>query len=367
MSSSGAHNLPSLRRSVRKTSESGSEKNSRSKRRRSSSSPEVVLRRRRVGENKEFVEQTASPSLRMQSADDDVHSEDVLTFAKFATYMDERVLGQIADVNKKLDKVNEQVDSNTHQIRLIKTELDKVKASGGPGPGPHNDVEWKRYEKSRRSIRIWPVRGTSETELWRNTGIFLHTTLSIPHDEMEEERISEIRRMRTGGTRIKDEALVVFIDAETRDFVTGFARNLANAVDTNGNPTAGLRMDIPIQLMSVFKLLETHGRKMRDRYGKEFKRHIRYDDSARSLYLNVKLPQEENWTRISPGFARSMAEEEESGREMRDRFGTSGTWRPMSSLGGPSPGRGSSGPCPPGPSGYRKPRYNKPSPESMMP
>ena len=58
---------------------------------------------------------------------------------------------------------------------------------------------------------MWPVKGTSEAELWRNTGIFLHSTLSIPHDEMEEERISEIRRMRTGGNRIKDEALVVFI------------------------------------------------------------------------------------------------------------------------------------------------------------
>ena len=68
-------------------------------------------------------------------------------------------------------------------------------------------------------------------------------------------------------------------------------------------------MDIPTHLMSVFKLLEDHGRQMKLKYGAEFKRHIRFDDSERNLYLNVRLPGELSWTRIGPDFVKSIVKE----------------------------------------------------------
>ena len=68
------------------------------------------------------------------------------------------------------------------------------------------------------------MRGTTEDDIWKGTGVFLHTTLKIPADEVDETRIEYIRRMRTPRLgRIKDELLVIFNDLETRDCVAGYA------------------------------------------------------------------------------------------------------------------------------------------------
>ena len=115
--------------------------------------------------------------------------------------------------------------------------------------------------------------------------------------------------------------MVVFYDIESRDLVAAHSKHLSSAVDDQGNPTAGLRMDIPLHLMSTFKLLEAHGHKMRMRYGSDFKRHVRFDDGRKSLYLNVRLPGERLWTRISPDFAGECAREMESSDEMKEKFG----------------------------------------------
>ena len=140
---------------------------------------------------------------------------------------------------------------------------------------------------------------------------------------MNEEQIAEVRRVRSAGKLIKNEVLVVFIDLESRDTVTSYARNLASQKDAQGNPTAGLRLDIPSQLMGIFKLLEAHGRKLRARYGPDFKRHVRFDDSERSLFLNVKLPGEESWSHVSPSLARSIEKEDEQSAATRGRYGYS--------------------------------------------
>ena len=72
----------------------------------------------------------------------------------------------------------------------------------------------------------------------------------------------------------KIEVLVDFIDLESRDTVTSYARNLATHKDVQGDPNAGLSLDVPSQLMGDFKLLKAHSRKLRARYGPEFKCHI---------------------------------------------------------------------------------------------
>ena len=56
---------------------------------------------------------------------------------------------------------------------------------------------------------------------------------------------------------------------ESRDLVISYTRNLSEAGGADGSPTAGLRLDIPIHLMGVFKLLKNHGHK---KCGKDFKR-----------------------------------------------------------------------------------------------
>ena len=174
-------------------------------------------------------------------------------------------------------------------------------------------MQLRRYNKARPSVRIWPVKGSDEDEIWKNTGIFLHTNLKISMDDVDQTKIEEIRRMRTPNNgRIKQEVLVVFIDSEVRDTVASHARNLANQISKEGLPLAGLRMDIPPHLMNTFKLLENHGHELRNGHGEDFKCHIRFDDEAKSLYLNVKIPNESTWTRVEPALARSYADSAES-------------------------------------------------------
>ena len=216
-----------------------------------------------------------------------------LTLQMFTKYMDEKIVVQIAEVRGRVDNITTQVQSNTAEIRDIQDEISLIRrADTNQKNILLSKEDERRYERLRRSLRIWPVKGKNETDLWTATGDFIHKTLKMPANEMSDEQIEDVRRLRAGG-RIHDEVLIIFSDLESRDSVASYARSLADHVDDSGRPRAGLRMDVPPFLMSVFKLLEEHGRKMRARYGPEFKRHIRFDDAARSLYLNVRIPGEQ--------------------------------------------------------------------------
>lgn len=100
------------------------------------------------------------------------------------------------------------------------------------------------------------------------------------------------------------------------------AKNLAEEIDREGKPLAGLRLEIPDCPRGTFKTLESHGYALRQRYGPTLKRHIRFDDYAKDLYLNVKLPGEEEWMKILPDFAsREQRESEQSSMDgRRDKY-----------------------------------------------
>jgi hypothetical protein len=82
---------------------------------------------------------------------------------------------------------------------------------------------------------------------------------------------------------------------------------------------------VPEHLLGVFKLLHRHGHKLRDRYGPELKRHVRFADEDMSLRLEVRFPNSDKWERISPLLAREM-EKLDSDREeqsLRERLSQS--------------------------------------------
>ena len=60
--------------------------------------------------------------------------------------------------------------------------------------------------------------------------------------------------------------------------------------------------------MATFKLLENHGRELKGRYRTEFKRHIRFDDEKKGIFLNIKIPGDTTWTRVDPSVARAYAD-----------------------------------------------------------
>ena len=116
---------------------------------------------------------------------------------------------------------------------------------------------------------------------------------------------------------MRDEVLIVFNSAETRDTVMMRANQLAGRVDASGAPTAGIRLEVPPELVPTFRLLSRFGARLRARHGEGTKRHIKFDDFNASLYAVVKLPGDQSWTRVSPETARkdleaSFRKEEES-------------------------------------------------------
>ena len=360
MSKATAHNLPSLKNSVKKAAAEKTTPKQRStgKRKRNCSVPDTQYRKRVLESEVVLIEQSASPLLRMDKEPTTPSSP--LTYDKFTKFMGETILPQFQDVRTKMDLITTQVSTNSAEITNLKKELEKVRSAPTHG-FPHLDPETRKYNLSRRAIRAWPIEGSTEDQLWASTGDYIHEVLRVPRDEMKQELITEVRRLRTpGGSKIKHEALVIFADLEGRDLVTSYAKNLADRVTPDGQPTAGLRMDIPPHLMTTFKLLESYGRDLRVRYGKDFKRHVRFDDEARSLYLNMRIPGDQNWTRISPDTARSFINEKERSAVVRERL------RPLPAgfetrggqTSGPSQQSPANGSTTPGPSSqmYRRPR-----------
>ena len=158
----------------------------------------------------------------------------------------------------------------------------------------------EKYWIARRSIRCWPVPGSTVQDIWRGTDIFLRHTMDIPNDTILETDILEVRRIKPGSrrARIQDEVLVRFKDISTRDFVTSYAKNLGKCVDDRGFPTAGIRLDIPDFLVGVHQDLQRYGSHLRKIHGQGLKRHVRFNDPDLSLHLDVRLPGTEEWLRV---------------------------------------------------------------------
>ena len=52
-------------------------------------------------------------------------------------------------------------------------------------------------------------------------------------------------------------------------------------------------------------ILGSYQARLRARHGAGTKRHIKFDDFSASLFTNVKLPGDSNWTRVTPAMARA--------------------------------------------------------------
>ena len=173
------------------------------------------------------------------------------------------------------------------------------------------------YLKARRSIRMWPIRGVTKSELWGEAGDFLHRQLAMSVDDVGQDDVEDVRRVV--GERpvegIRDEVIVVFKDPRKRDLAMASSVNLAEYVDQTGRPMAGTRLEVPEELRDTFRQLARFSTRLRVRHGAGTKRHIKFDDYNGSMFANIKLPGDATWTRVSPSMARydleaSMREEQ---------------------------------------------------------
>ena len=240
--------------------------------------------------------------------------------ADFREYMEKNtnkrlgeIDGKISGMQQSIKENSDKLDQHETQIARIREDVKRMKEDPFPplpgrsiGPlatpvptlmvGGDND---EAYFLARRSLRLWPIRGKTKDDLWHSAGVFLGTTLGL-EGKIDGKAIQSVKRVDIpSGPGVTDEALVVFTEVVTRDQVMGSASRLAPFMDQNGRATAGMRMEIPSRLQQGFRILFRYGQRLRARHGAGTRRHVKFCDLERSLYLNVKLPGDETWSRVS--------------------------------------------------------------------
>ena len=244
-----------------------------------------------------------------------------------------------ADIAKSLSATERQssmleaqkVELPRMEERLTRLEAgDHVMSAAARHGGGGNLTKSRSYLKARRSVRIWPVNRQDEDSLWKGTGEFIHEALRIPESEVSQEDIESVVAVpdpRMPNSSVNNEALVTFHCPRKRDILLSNSPNLSSFVDGAGRPTAGIRLEVPAELDDTFRLLARFGTRLRARHGEGTKRHIKFDDHEASLFINVKLPGDEVWSRVSPAMAKAdldLNAREESARLMKRISGGTG-------------------------------------------
>lgn len=159
-----------------------------------------------------------------------------------------------------------------------------------------------------------------------------HALLELP--SITEDKVAKIVRPPTPSSHgVIDEVQILFTTTDVRDTVIGSSSKLAGKVDSTGRPTAGIRIEIPPHLKAAFNVLNHFGQQLRTRHGIGTCRHVKFDDMDRSLYLNIRLPGEDGWSRVDLEFARRgmKIRRRIDSQEMEERFDLEGAssngWR----------------------------------------
>ena len=220
---------------------------------------------------------------------------------------------QIREVIREETKVSQAVpDRDSERRRAVLGVLDRRATQRDVG-------EETKYMFARRSLRMWPISGAKTSDLWEAVGDFLQKCLRIPRSSLAESDVEEVRRITDAKrnfrrenrvSSITNEVLVVFKDTMTRDMVLSYAPNLSDWRGSKGG-NVGIRIEIPIHLKQVFNTLQNHGFSLREEHGPELKRHVKFDDEERSLFLHVKLPGETEWIRVDHEYARERRRDQE--------------------------------------------------------
>ena len=153
------------------------------------------------------------------------------------------------------------------------------------------------YREHRRSLRLWPVKGTPGKEMRLALFTFMKETLKIPADDVCKLGNISIKRYKDPANKANDEVIVIFETRGTRDLVKSFAKNLAN------NPDAGLKIHVPAHLERNFKTLHSLGYHLRQS-DETIRRAIKFDDEFEDLAMDIRV--DGVWSRIRPAEAKEV-------------------------------------------------------------
>ena len=288
-----------------------------------------LLRGDQVADRLLVQEASASPLLKKH------RPSMALTLADFNNILDSKIIKRLDTLDSgqhvlraDISRVNENVKTNTEKLekheaniranqanigeirqeikslRQERTAFPPIDASSAPFLRSRPRQDDNAYHIARRSLRLWPIPGVTREQLWKGAGEFMSVNLGLGL-RIGEEMIESIQRPEVpSGPATKDEVIVLFKNMSVRDSVMGASAKLAAFIDDTGRPTAGIRLEVPPSLRAEFGTLFKFGRIMRARHGNGTRRHVKFDDSEQTLFLNLKLPGDDVWSKVSVDVAR---------------------------------------------------------------
>ena len=171
----------------------------------------------------------------------------------------------------------------------------------------------EKYDKARKSLRIWPIDGETNQQISDNFRSFLTEALYIEEAEIDALEITWIERTRVSPrSSVYNEICVTFGDASTRDHIASKGQLLSHYIDEQKKPMAGFRMDVPDFLAADYKILYDYGWRMRRAHGSDVRRYIKYDEPNYSLVLELRIPGNDVWLKIPPRLAIELRQRSES-------------------------------------------------------
>ena len=129
-------------------------------------------------------------------------------------------VGDIAANRADIMKQSARTDSNENNLEKLTARVRTLEMSG-----PRIEAVLKRavlsaeYQRARRSVRLWPVAGSNDADLWGNVGEFLHGPLGVPEGDIGQDDVEAVVRVVDNAQpeNIKEEVTVVFKDKKIRD------------------------------------------------------------------------------------------------------------------------------------------------------
>ena len=224
-------------------------------------------------------------------------------------YMDQK----IGTIDRRTRKNEEAIVQLRNTVAEIGRRQEETMDGRITGPvASYEEIRATKFNLALRTLRIWPIIGKTDTDMSSALDDFMKGALLI--EETGDQRIiySNVERVQSlPRSRQHNEVKVTFKEPHMRDIVLSYARNLQTYVSEDGQPTAGLRMEIPDYLAKTHKQLDTYGYYLKQKHGKHTRRIIKYDIPEMSLFLSYRLPNSPVWKRISPALARAFCERED--------------------------------------------------------
>ena len=179
-------------------------------------------------ENRDFIIKSVNANMNALSHRIDTNVSSIIANSAAIATHDTRLENQRADI-----------DSLEERVKAI--EKGKI---APPIRAHTRAVLSQDYILARRSIRLWPVVGVDEEELWEGVGEFIHKVLMVDTKEIGQDDIESIRwssDLAPPGVEDRREVVVTFFDKWKRDTVVANSSNLSGRINPAGRPTAAMR------------------------------------------------------------------------------------------------------------------------------